>query len=436
MKTLPPFKPSARDIKARLRRVSALLKARPHSAAFLLSSDSAPIQSRDQHYPFRQNSDFFYLTGSGVQGGTLLISNTRSTPILFWKRPTAHEILWEGRARSPRELSRQLGAELVLADDPKIEIRRALHGIDELVFQNDERTQAWSVAHEIIKTPSAFRGKLPRKFTHIDEILAPMREIKSPDEIKALKLAAKITVDSLYTILPLIRSGVTEKSLANALEFNYSLRGGEIAFNSIMATGKNAATLHYHALASKLRTNELLLIDVGASYGLYCSDITRCIPASGLFAGATKDLYQIVLSAQQAALRRVRHNALVSEIYNAAAKELSHGLSVLRVFGRKSGSDIYKQGLYKKYFPHGIGHQIGLDTHDIGGMRGDGSVRLKAGMVLTIEPGLYFPRSVGTLPACGVRIEDTVHVTKNGCENLTAAFPKEISEIESAYGAT
>jgi len=173
----------------------------------------------------------------------------------------------------------------------------------------------------------------------------------------------------------------------------------------------------------------MLLIDCGAEYSMYAADITRVFPVSGTFSGPRRDVYEIVLAAQKAAIRAVRPGADVAAVYRAAARVLVEGLVELGVL-RGKASRLLERGAYRPYFPHSIGHTLGLDVHDIGRMRGERRLTLQEGMVISIEPGLYFTSRAGKVPACGVRIEDDVLVTAGGARVLSAAFPKEPGEIE------
>jgi Xaa-Pro aminopeptidase len=208
------------------------------------------------------------------------------------------------------------------------------------------------------------------------------------------------------------------------------MNSAAIGFNSIVAAGANAATLHYEALAAKIRKEDMVLIDSGAQLNRYCADITRVLPASGMFSQIHRIIYEIVLQAQLAALKKVKAGVKILTIYDAAAEVITEGLKELGVL-KGPLKALLKKKAFKPYFPHGIGHSLGLDVHDLSQLRGNNEAVLEAGMVFTIEPGLYFSKSISNVPACGVRIEDNVLVTKSGCEILSPGFPKDAEQIEA-----
>jgi Xaa-Pro aminopeptidase len=259
-----------------------------------------------------------------------------------------------------------------------------------------------------------------------------MRLFKEPGEVKLIREAAAITNHALFETMPFVIPGQAESTIAATIEYWFRLQGATTGFNTIAATGPSAATLHYSHQSRALKRGDLLLIDCGAEHRLYSADITRVVPVGGVFSGPSKEVYEIVLAAQKAAIKAVKNNVLIRTVYDAAARELTHGLVSLGVLRGKVSALMAKKA-YKPYFPHGIGHSLGLDVHDVGNLRGNNAAVLKSGMVFTIEPGLYFPKKVRNVPACGVRIEDDVLVTARGAEVLSVGFPKETREIESLF---
>ncbi len=224
-----------------------------------------------------------------------------------------------------------------------------------------------------------------------------------------------------------------EYQIAANIEYWFKLQDCGVAFPSIAAAGRSAATLHYQDHSQALRSSEMLLIDCGATYKGYAADITRVLPVSGRFDKQQARIYDAVLAAQLAAIAKIKHGVRILDVYNAAAKELCYVLRDLKIIKGKNISKPLKDKAFAPWFPHGIGHSLGLDTHDIGKLRGNNDARLKAGMVFTVEPGLYFPKKIAGVAACGVRIEDDILVTKTGCRVLSAGFPKERQEIESLW---
>jgi Xaa-Pro aminopeptidase len=414
----------------RIRRVVTALKGRPHRTALLLSSATPVIRSRDTHYPFRQNSDFYYLTGSEARDTLLLLVAGRKRPLVIAPKIDRVKIVWEGAPlESAERLATRLGADLIRSADPSRVVTQELRGIEELAYQNTPGSSGWAIARRIIETGSHLRGALPVRFSHTDSILEALRLYKEPGEVELIRGAAAVTNRALVETMPFVLAGQAESTIAATIDYWFRLHGAVPGFNTIAATGPSAATLHYEHQSRVLKDGDLLLIDCGAERQMYSADITRVVPVGGIFRGATREVYEIVLAAQKAALKTVRHNVLIQKVYDAAAHEITVGLVELGVLKGKV-SALMAQKAYKPYFSHGIGHSLGLDVHDVGNLRGNNAASLKTGMVFTIEPGLYFPKKIKNVPACGVRIEDDVLVTARKAEILSLGFPKEVRDIE------
>jgi Xaa-Pro aminopeptidase len=253
---------------------------------------------------------------------------------------------------------------------------------------------------------------------------------KEQYEVDLIRRANEITNEGLLYIAARLDPGLTEAHAARTIEYVFKMNDATTAFGTIVAGGSEAAVLHHRASDRKLKRGEMVLIDCGAEYKLYCGDITRVVPCGGTFSPEQRDVYEVVLAAQKAALKNIRAGVKIAKAYDAAARVMTEGLVALKVL-RGKPSELFEKKAYLPYFPHGIGHSLGIDVHDVGNLRGNKEATLEAGMVITVEPGLYFPKKVGKVPACGVRIEDNVLVTAKGCEILSAGFPKEISEIEA-----
>ena len=418
----------AHSYRARVRRVSKLLKEERVGAALLLSAAPSANRSREMHYPYRQHGDFYYLTGARNKDCALLISSD-APPLVIARPDDAARVLWEGSSESLRDVAERCGAELVACEDPASECRKRLRNHEMLFFQNIPGSIAWKVAESLIALPSWQRGAYPRRFLHSDVLLEPLRSIKDRAEIACIEKAVEITLAGLRGMLPLVGRGASECELGAALDYGFRRQGAEPAFASIVAAGRSAAVLHYESLERSLGPNDLLLVDCGAEYEMYAADVTRVFPAQRRFTGVHREVYEIVLAAQEAALAKVRHGVRVDAIYSAAARVLTEGLKDLGVLRGKT-SKLIETEAYRPYFPHSIGHTLGLDVHDIGRMRGERAVTLREGMVITIEPGLYFPKRAGRVPSCGVRIEDDVVVTRTGARVLTKAIPKTPEAVE------
>ncbi len=421
------------NYKKRIARVYKELKKAGRPTALLLGSASNRLRSLDQFHTFRQDSNFFYLTGSQGHGFCILLSTESKNPLLFAPPVNPLQIVWEGEGESASELAKSLGCDLIQSEKLLPEIKRRLLGVELLYFQNQHENLAWKISKELIELDTAQRGRYPASFINVDEIFTTLRLYKDADEIKFIRQAIALTHTALQSVLPHITNGGSEQEIAAHIEYIFNLHGARPSFSTIAAAGASGATLHYHALNQNLRARDLFLLDFGAELNMYAADITRTLPISGKFNPMQAEVYQAVLNAQKAAIRKIKHGVKIIKVYQAAAEALTVGLQDLGILKGKL-SKLMEKKAYLPYFPHGIGHSLGIDVHDIGKLRGNNSAVLENGMVFTVEPGLYFSRKTGKVPAMGIRIEDDILVTAKGCENLSKAIPKEIAEIEEWMG--
>jgi Xaa-Pro aminopeptidase len=417
------------NYKKRVQQAVAELRRKGGSNALIVSSNPLVTRSADQHYPYRPNSDLYYLTGCTAPDVTLVIRN-KETPhiMLVTEAENPTKVLWEGRSPSLALVSKAIGATVVRSKDPLKSVRELLRGVHCVFTQSTPGTLSNAIRQELARRPGETPRNTPAAIANADTIISGLRLIKTRSEINAIEEAGAVTAEVLHAILPLVVPGTREHEIATAIECYYRMSGGVPSFSPIVATGASAATLHYHTHTKTLRKGDLLLIDTGIELGMYASDITRTIPVGPISAAQTT-LYEAVLSAQRAAFRQVKNNALIRDVYLAAAREITLGLKETAVL-KGSVSALMKREAFKSYFPHGIGHSLGIDVHDVGGLRGNQEARLKTGMVFTIEPGVYLPKPTKHLPALGIRIEDDIVVEKDGCSVLTEnAFPKELKHV-------
>lgn len=415
-------------LRNRIRKAKRILNQRK-SAALLLSSSTQKTSSRDSSFTYRPNSNLFYLTECAAKDIALLITTESSKPFLFVPPTNDLMITWEGAPPNYKAVSKLIDAELIVTNNIQSEIWNRLNNIELLFHENEPGSISHLIASKILETPHHSRAKKPHSLTHADLLMENLRLFKDKHEIEAIKKAAKITNETLFQTLPFICAGAIEKDLAYTIEYLFKMHGGGIAFDTIVATGKSAATLHYEYGKNKLKNGELLLIDCGATFDMYSADITRVIPVNGKFSELQADMYEIVLDAQHAAINTIKAGVPIRKVYDAAARVITEGLVYLKVL-KGSVSSLMSKKAYRPYFMHGIGHSLGLDVHDIGALRSDEGVKLEKDMVLTIEPGLYFSKPTKKIPASGIRIEDDLLVTPKGSTVLSAGFPKEIDEIE------
>jgi Xaa-Pro aminopeptidase len=416
--------------RTRLKNALKLLRENDSSQALVISSNPHAVRSRDTHFPYRQNSDLYYFTGSHHQELSLVIRPHAKEPILL-VGPVDDPIkkVWEGEQPSAKALARTLKVEEIESKDPLATVRALVRGCSTLYLQSVAGGVSGQLRQELASRGTLNPRGLGPTIVDAERITSVLRSIKDPTEVDLIRKAADLTSAALLHTTQFMQNGIREREVAALIDYLYRLHGAEPSFNTIVASGRSAATLHYHALNRSLKNGELLLIDTGCELAMYASDVSRTIPVGGSISPELEDVYNTVLRAQRKAIAAVRPGVLVSEVHRAATIEIIRGLKDLGVL-RGSVSQLYKKGAYKPYFPHGIGHMLGIDVHDVTPEAGSKGLVLQKGMVITIEPGLYFAKPVGKIPSCGVRIEDDVLVTARGHEVLTEnVFPTELDDI-------
>lgn len=415
--------------RTRIRKALSLLEKGADKQMLVVSSNAPVTRSRDTHYHFRQNSDLYYLTGSLAEDVTLVLRPNSRVPIVLLAPPRDPvKKLWEGAQPSLGPLARELGADLIISKDHLGSLSKLAHGYETVYLHGVHNTVSAAFKLHLAHNSSYGKRGMPRNLMELESLTSQLRSIKESHEVALIRKSAELTGTALKACTPLIAAGRGEHEIGALIEYTYRAHGADTAFNSIVGAGASAATLHYKELSRRLRNGEMLLIDTGAERQMYASDVTRT-----LFVGANREpamaaIHAGVQRAQRAAIQAVRPGAFLPEVYRAAATELTKTLIDLKVL-RGSVAKLLKDGSFKPWFPHGIGHLMGIDVHDVTPAHDEKGLELKAGMVLTIEPGLYFPKKVGLAPACGVRIEDDILVTKTGCENLTEGLIPEIEPL-------
>ena len=408
----------------------------------ILVSGEEIIRNGDVYYPFRQNSSFHYLTGFPEPSSVAVFAPGSSKPYtLFVRKHDPVMETWVGPRIGLRKAMSHYDA------DQTFDIEKLALELPQLIKMSDS---IWysigtnSTIDQLITNQIAERrdgrqrGGLPLSAVRDpQEIIDDLRVIKSNNEINALQKAINITASGLDKIQHLDKPGKTEYEVQAILESEYrrlgSVRDG---FPSIVAAGNNSCTLHYTANRARIKNGDLLLLDTGAEWDLYSADVSRTYPANGKFTSAQKDVYEVVLSAQQTAIESVKPGKNFYEPHQAAVRVLIDGLKDLKVL-KGTQKSIEKSFSYRPFYMHGTSHWLGLDVHDAGSYSDPDQtpVKLKAGMVLTIEPGLYFPKNIEGVPkelkGIGIRIEDDVLVTRTSRRNLSAAIPSKTDEISA-----
>ncbi|MCX7086207.1 MAG: Xaa-Pro aminopeptidase [Methylococcales bacterium] len=408
----------------------------------LISSASMRTRNRDVDYPFRQDSDFFYLTGFNEPDALAVFIPGREQGeyILFCREFDEKKALWEGAHAGLEGATKHFEADDAFPIDDLDDILPGLLENKMKVFypmgrnrELDANLLEW-INH--IRNQSRSGVIAPTELISIDVIVHEMRLFKSTTELKLMRQAAEVSANGHVKAMQACKPGLYEYQVEAELIYHFNQNGlRNVAYPSIVATGKNACTLHYTENNAKLKDGDLLLIDAGAECDHYAADITRTFPVSGRFTEPQKQLYQLVLNAQLAALEQIKPGLLWNQAHDASVEVLTKGLVELGLLKGKINK-LIKDEKYKQFYMHRIGHWLGMDVHDVGDYKINQEWRiLEPGMVLTVEPGLYIPANCKTVEAkwrgIGIRIEDDILVTATGHEVLTAGVPKSIQEIEA-----
>lgn len=418
---------------------------------------AAPIlyRSADTDLPYRPDSELFYLTGLTEPGALLLLRGfaDEGREMLFVRDRDPDAELWTGPRLGPDAAPERLGVEEAHpADELAERLPGLLHGARRVHFRLGQQREVERLVIEALQTArrkGPRKGLGPRGVLDPGEILDDLRLRKEPAEIEAIRRACRLTIQGFREAASSIAPERGEWEVKAAMEYAFRRRGADSpAFSTIVASGENACVLHYTSNRRRLVAGELVLVDAGAEADMYAGDVTRTFPVSGTYSVEQRAVYELVEAARRAAVERIRPGATVAQVHEAAVETLLGGL---REMGVLSGDpdELKQQKAYRRYFPHRTSHWLGIDTHDPGDYVVEGRSReLEAGMVLTVEPGLYFgsregeddDRDPSELEAArpfrgiGVRIEDDVLVTDEGAEVLTAELPTEPDRVAGLVG--
>jgi Xaa-Pro aminopeptidase len=397
------------------------------------------IRNRDTHYAYRFDSYFYYLTGFTEADAVLvLVAGDHPQSILFCRDKDPEREVWDGFRFGP------LAAREVFGFDAAFAIDLFDARLPELLADQPALYFALGIDRDwdsrVVAALNRVRGlartgmRAPAAIMDVHAVLDEMRLFKDSDEIAAMRCAADISAAAHHRAMRAARAARNECEIEAELLHEFRRHGAQApAYTPIVAGGANACILHYIENNQALRDGDLLLIDAACEYHGYAADITRTFPVNGRFSGPQRDAYELVLAAQSAAIAAVKPDSAWGAPHDAALKILAQGMIDL---GMLSGSvdAVLESGSYKRFYMHRTGHWLGLDVHDAGEYKLDKEWRpLRAGMTLTVEPGLYIRPGDGVpepLWNIGIRIEDDVLVTADGCEVLTAAARKQIADIE------
>ena len=398
------------------------------------------IRNRDSHYPYRFDSYFYYLTGFKEPEAVLLVMAGKSPKtILFCRDKDVEREIWDGFRFGPDAAKEMFGFDEAYSIQQLDEIAPKLLANQDKLFYSlgadaawDAKVTAW-LNH--LRTQARTGISAPDQVLDVRKLLDEMRLIKSPFEMDLMHRSANIAAAAHQRAMQFTKPGMMEYEVEAEFLHEFYRRGAQApAYTSIVAGGANACTLHYNANHAQLRDGDLLLIDAGCELDGYASDITRTFPVNGRFSPAQRDLYQLVLASQAAAIEKVAPGQHWNAPHEAALKVLAQGFVDLGLC-HGSVDAVIESGSYRQFYMHRTGHWLGLDVHDAGEYKDkqDAWRVLESGMALTIEPGCYV-RPADKVPEhfwnIGIRIEDDAIVTPAGCEIMTKAAPKTVSEIE------
>jgi len=425
-------------------RRNTLWEKLPENSVAFIASGEEKIRNRDVEYEFRAESDFYYLTGFAEPDAILMLikcntSAAKSKTVLFLRPKDEEQEIWQGRRlgvdKAPEFLNIDQAWSIEAFEDQASEL---LTGIDSIFFTFTQLSEWSDLASGWIQAQKAKARKgvqAPTQIQDLDAILHEMRVIKSAEEIDWMRQAAQISVKGHMAAMHSVAPGKYEYQVQSDLENAFKQNGSpRVAFNTIVAGGDNACVLHYTENTAVIQDGTLVLVDAGAEYASYAGDITSTFPASGRFSKAQAALYEIVLAAQQAAIEVIQPDVSYDAMHQASVRVLTQGLARLGIL-QGEPNQLIEEEAYKRFFMHGTGHWLGMDVHDVGRYKQQGEWRtFQAGMVVTVEPGLYIANDCAGVDAqyrgIGIRIEDDVVVTQTGHEVLTTGLPRTVAEIE------
>lgn len=403
------------------------------------------IRNRDSHYKFRQDSDFWYLTGFNEPDALAVLAPGRKEgAFLLFTRPRdkAREI-WDGRRAGPEGAVSDYGADQgFVIDQFETMLPKLLAGRTQIFYTLGEHPQ-WdaklTATVREIREVSRRGPDAPSSFVSLDTTLHEQRLIKTPAELQLIRKACEVSAAAHVRAMRATKPGCWEWQVAAEIHNEFEQNEMEPGYGSIVGGGDNACILHYKENEAQLRDGDLLLIDAGGEYRGYTADITRTFPVNGKYSGAQKEVYEVVLAAQKAAIAELKPGISSARPHEEATRALTEGLVALGLL-KGDVTELIATEKHRQFYMHGTGHWLGLDVHDVGRYKLEGRPRpFQSGMVMTVEPGLYIaPDTAGIDPrflGIGIRIEDDVLVTDAGPEVLTGGVPKAVAEVEAAMRA-
>ena len=427
------------------RRKALMAQMEPNSIA-ILPAAAVAIRNRDVEHVYRQDSDFQYLSGFPEPEAVIALIPGREHGeyVLFCRERNPEREQWDGLRAGQDGAVRDFGADdaFPISDIDDI-LPGLIEGRDRVYSamgsnpEFDRRLMEWI---NVIRSKARLGASPPNEFVALDHLLHDMRLYKSAAEVKVMREAAEISARAHVRAMQACRAGLHEYSLEAELDYEFRKGGAKMpAYGSIVAAGRNGCILHYQQNDAPLKDGDLVLIDAGCEIDCYASDITRTFPVSGQFSAEQKAIYELVLKAQEAAFAVIAPGKHWNHAHEATVQVITEGLVELGLL-RGEVSELIESEAYRAFYMHRAGHWLGMDVHDVGEYKVGGQWRvLEPGMALTVEPGIYIgadnPNVAKKWRGIGVRIEDDVVVTRQGCEILTSGVPKTVAEIEALMAA-
>jgi Xaa-Pro aminopeptidase len=417
-----------------------LMRMMGEGSIAILPSAPVLLRNRDVEHGFRQDSDFYYLSGFPEPESVIVLVPGRKQGqyILFCRDRDKKKETWDGRRYGPEGAVEHFGADeaypIAELEDILPELMEHCESVYYTIGLNPEFDK--HVMNCVNNLRSKARGgtHVPYEFVSLDYLLHDMRLFKHREELRLMRKSAKIAAHAHINAMKACKPGMYEYQLEAELLYHFQHNGAGWAYPSIVGGGANSCILHYTENNQLLNEGEMVLIDAGAEYQGYASDITRTFPVNGRFNVAQREIYELVLEAQEAAFKKVMPGNHWNDPHEAAVRVLTRGMVELGML-KGNVRSLIKEQAYTRFYMHRTGHWLGMDVHDVGDYKVDDEWRmLEKGMVLTVEPGLYVPagiRGVKRWWNIGVRIEDDVAVTKDGHEILSAGLPRTCEEIEA-----
>ncbi len=418
-----------------------LMEMTGQGSVVILRAATRKIRNNDVHFPYRQDSDFLYLSGFSEPDAmmVLLPEEKGGRSIIFCREKDRHREMWDGAMVGTEGAKEKFGFDHAYPiAEMKKRLPRLLHGRERVYYDLGKDPDFDQL---LIGWLNEFRSKTRKKFQAPDEISAldhnlhEMRLFKSRAEISAMRKSARIAATAHRRAMRACKPGLNEAEIHAELLHVFTGRQCEASYIPIVGGGANACILHYIRNRDQLNDGDLLLIDAGAEYDGYASDITRTFPVNGKFSGPQRDLYEVVLTAQLAAIAEVRVGNPWDHVHETAVRVATEGMLDLGIL-KGSLDEALEEEHFKDYYIHNTGHWLGLDVHDVGEYEIDGHSRvLEPGMVLTVEPGIYIPLSATSVDdpwrGMGIRVEDNVAVTKEQADVLSVDICKSVNDIEA-----